>query len=433
MIGQKNNNQNPSLFRSFINSSITASSDVQKNYLQVVKNVCETIKKLLNTEKMIINVQYQPKEFWQKAKNFTSCFVDGGIDKASIFSSAPLSIRAGSYIVNPSSVEKNRELYEESMVFVGDLYDPKNELYEVSDDPFEDDQLLNKKKDAARIIFESATIVKHILLKRKLSYCFLHGPVEATAMPFTSPDFPSFTKFAVEQMLPFTANMKMDNKDRHFINIYLKTLECIKNIEYPIYGIVENTHSSIFLRNFLFNCKKKNLISNTNFEQTIATLKRYKLSDPILLEIILEENQAVKPLSVQKQSFGFGFLPGSEWEQIIKKFPDVYMGYLKVNSQQAPIRIESLHDPKNLEIDFEYILATSKLLPNYGFPVGLDVVDKFARIPKWLGKASRTCYATFRLKEALKGSDQSTISAAVKILSKKGRTWRNRPMAGGFR
>ncbi len=27
------------------------------------------------------------------------------------------------------------------MVFVGDLYDPKNELYEVSDDPFEDDQL----------------------------------------------------------------------------------------------------------------------------------------------------------------------------------------------------------------------------------------------------------------------------------------------------
>ena len=75
MIDQKNNNQNPSLFRSFINSSITASSDVQKNYLQVVKNVCETIKKLLDAEKMIINIQYQPKEFWQKAKNFTSCFV----------------------------------------------------------------------------------------------------------------------------------------------------------------------------------------------------------------------------------------------------------------------------------------------------------------------------------------------------------------------
>ncbi len=76
----------------------------KKTICIVVKNVCETIKKLLNTEKMIINVQYQPKEFWQKAKNFTSCFVDGGIDKASIFSSAPLSIRAGSYIVNPSSV-----------------------------------------------------------------------------------------------------------------------------------------------------------------------------------------------------------------------------------------------------------------------------------------------------------------------------------------
>lgn len=74
MIDQKNNNQNPSLFRSFINSSITASSDVQKNYLQVVKNVCETIKKLLDTEKMIINIQYQPKEFLAKSQKFYILF-----------------------------------------------------------------------------------------------------------------------------------------------------------------------------------------------------------------------------------------------------------------------------------------------------------------------------------------------------------------------
>ena len=28
--------------------------------------------------------------------------------------------------------------------------------------------------------------------------------------------------------------------------------------------------------------------------------------------------------------------------------------------------------------DYKYILASSKLLPNYGFPAGLDVVDKAA-------------------------------------------------------
>ena len=35
---------------------------------------------------------------------------------------------------------------------------------------------------------------------------------------------------------------------------------------------------------------------------------------------------------------------------------------------------------QNLIKDYEYILATAKLLPNYGFPVGLNVVDKFAKI-----------------------------------------------------
>ena len=41
------------------------------------------------------------------------------------------------------------------MVFLGDLYDPKNELYDFAEDDFDEDQMLNKKKDAARIIEES--------------------------------------------------------------------------------------------------------------------------------------------------------------------------------------------------------------------------------------------------------------------------------------
>ena len=82
------------------------------------------------------------------------------------------------------------------MVFLGDLYDPNNELYDFADDDFDEDQMLNKK-DGARIIFEAATLVKHILLNKKFDYC-LHGPIEATVMPFTVPGFPSFTKFAVK-------------------------------------------------------------------------------------------------------------------------------------------------------------------------------------------------------------------------------------------
>jgi len=55
------------------------------------------------------------------------------------------------------------------------------------------------------------------------------------------------------------------------------------------------------------------------------------------------------------------------------------------------------------------------------------VVDKFAKIPNWMGKASRNYYTTHLLKQAVKNKDQNTISLALKVLSKKSRSWANRP------
>ena len=152
-----------------------------------------------------------------------------------------------------------------------------------------------------------------------------------------------------------------------------------------------------------------------------------------MLEIILSSNQALKPIEAKKQIQGFSVTSGSAWENKMDQFPIVYIGYIKVNDQQSPIRIESLNSPKNLVKDYEYILATSKLLPNYGFPVGLNVVDKFAKIPNWMSRASRNYYATHLLKQAINNKDQNTISLAVKILSKKARSWRNRPRKGAFK
>ena len=132
----------------------------------------------------------------------------------------------------------------------------------------------------------------------------------------------------------------------------------------------------------------------------------------------------------KKQIKGFSVTAGSAWEDKIDSFPSVHIGYIKVNDHSAPIRIESLNQSKNLIKDYEYILATARLLPNYGFPVGLNVVDKFAKIPNWMSKASRKYYATHLLKQAIRSKDQNTISLAVKILSKKVRSWRNRPLGG---
>ena len=421
---------NSSLFIKFVKSAVTASPKVQNNFLDVTAQVALTIQKIIDDANLVVDLDYKGNDFWLKNRCKTSCFIDGGVDRTSIISSAPLSIRAGSYIVKPDAEDKHREFFEESMVFLGDLYDPKNELYDLSDDDFDEDQMLNKKKDGARIIFEAVTIVKHILLNRKFDYCFLHGPIEATVMPFTVMGFPTFTKFAVENMLPFYNKNKLNAEARHFINVYLEALKYIKQSKYPAYGIVETSNSAPYIKNLLYTYKSKGIISDKDFRNTLSTIKKYKITDSHLLEIILKNGQALKPLEVKKQIKGFSVTSGSAWEDKMESFPSVYIGYIKTTDHSSPIRIESLKSPTDFQKDFEYILATARLLPNYGFPVGLNIVDKFAKIPNWMSKASRRYYATHLLKQAIKSKDQNTISLAVKILSRKVRSWRNRPLGG---
>ena len=420
---------NSSLFVNFVKNAVTASPKVQSNFLEISNKLAETVLKIVQDADLIINLNYKGKEFWNINKCKVACFVDGGVDKTSIISTAPLSIRAGSYVVKPNATSK-REFFDESMVFLGDLFDRDNELYDFSDDDFDEDQMLNKKKDGARIIFEAATLTKHILLNKKFDYCFLHGPIEATVMPFTVPGFPTFTKFAVENMFPFINTKKINIEDRHFINLYLEALNFIKKSKFPIFGVVETSNSAPYIKNLLFNYKCKGTVSDKDYNNIIKTIKKYKITDSHLLEIILSSGQALKPIEIKKQIQGFTVTAGSSWEEKMDKFPKVHIGYIKVNDSQAPIRIETLNYPKNLIKDYEYILGTSRLLPNYGFPVGLNVVDKFAKIPNWMSKASRKYYATHLLRQAIKNKDQNTISLAVKILAKKARSWRNRPIGG---
>ena len=119
---------NSSLFIKFVKSAVTASPTVQNNFLDVTAQVALTIQKIIDDANLVVDLDYKGNDFWLKNRCKTSCFIDGGVDRTSIISSAPLSIRAGSYIVKPDAEDKHREFFEESMVFLGDLYDPKKEL-----------------------------------------------------------------------------------------------------------------------------------------------------------------------------------------------------------------------------------------------------------------------------------------------------------------
>ena len=56
--------------------------------------------------------------------------------------------------------------------------------------------MLTKKKDAARIITEAGQLVNHILTKRKIDLCFLHGPIQAV-LTFCTRRFSTFYELAI--------------------------------------------------------------------------------------------------------------------------------------------------------------------------------------------------------------------------------------------
>ena len=294
---------NTSLFQEFIkNSTKSPSRKAQQNFLNIITSVADIIKKICVSEKLIFDVSYDGKKYWQQAKKYQAIFIDGGVYSSFLSSSAPFAIRAKSYIVKPDEVLHKREVFEETVKFVGDLYDADTSLFDLSEDPYEDNQLLTKKKDAARITFETAAIVRHIFEKQKFKYCFLHGPLQTPIMPFSGPEFPLFKKNVIKTILPFFKIDESSDLDRHFINVYLSSINYIKKSKYPIFGIVERTGSTIYLRNLLFVAQRKGLISEADYDKTIGLIKRYKINDGNLFELILKDCQALKPLEVQKQS-----------------------------------------------------------------------------------------------------------------------------------
>ena len=79
---------NSSLFTNFVKQAVNASPKVQNNFLEVTAQVALTIQKILEDANLIIDLKYKGKDFWIENRCKTSCFVDGGVDKTSIISSA---------------------------------------------------------------------------------------------------------------------------------------------------------------------------------------------------------------------------------------------------------------------------------------------------------------------------------------------------------
>ncbi len=133
-----------------------------------------------------------------------------------------------------------------------------------------------------------------------------------------------------------------------------------------------------------------------------ALLDRLGYKDSLLLAMLLQPGQATESWIINKYSgFSKGIvsLPNEsqisevDWSSLKPSsafgFPRVRGCYVHVSETTDPIRVEVFDElgPDQIVEAAQHTYLYARLLPGYGFPIGLDIVDKYAHIPNWMTDA----------------------------------------------
>lgn len=150
-----------------------------------------------------------------------------------------------------------------------------------------------------------------------------------------------------------------------------------------------------------------------------------RITDSLLFRCILEPGEALQPVPIDRNDIRRA---PEAWKDVIVRYPTPRISYLQVTEWSPPIRVEMFE--KNLG-DFDWIakliLHCALLLPRYAFPVGLDIVDKYARIPNWMSRPINTHTTVRVLRRALDEGDTRLFDSLRRMLCGSGREWFLRP------
>jgi hypothetical protein len=116
------------------------------------------------------------------------------------------------------------------------------------------------------------------------------------------------------------------------------------------------------------------------------------------------------------------------WAPEIKSYPKPLTTYVKTSSESMPIRVESFPSgsfphPELIKL----IVHMSRLLPRYSFPVGLDIVDKHAKVPEWMSKQVDVMLSAQLVRKAMDAGNPAAIRMVKRMLSTNTRDWLFRP------
>ena len=427
----------PHLLMRLAENALTVAESMRDNYFRNTSKFVAALRQAIHLGQQgkrhdpILSPVSVREAQWANFGDEVVTFIDGGIGSVEISSQVPILLRVGSYCVRTGETRLNRrEQFGYYPVILGDLEGGSKD-----------------RKDFPDIVRITAELLGGLSALEKtpdLRVLMFHGPLVylvgsyAGHTPFTEHDIDLFLHhYTPDNTAAF--RLKEDFLKEAYLEIYPKMttvpnewvnrrlfeplawmaflyrrLIAIARSRSPvpiIAGVVERGELREFSERELLDRVFRGLRAkgNSDFFNTLfgrtdlnspkALLDKLCYNDPLLLGMILNPGEMSDPWTVDKYHGlrkGNVCLPGESREEVVDfsrlspssnwGFPLITGAYLHVSETTNPVRVEvfsELGESQILEAVRRSYLY-SRLLPGYGFPVGLDIADKYAKVPAWM-------------------------------------------------
>ncbi len=429
----------PHLFMKLAENALTVAESLRGNYFRNTAVFVADLRKAIRAAAegkrpdQILRTENVGDADWSQLQGEVVTFVDGGVGQAKLSSQVPILLRVGSYLVRTG--ERNlaeREQFGYYPVILGDLEGGSKD-----------------RKDFIDIVRITAELLGGLAALNRnadLDVLMFHGPLVylvgsyAGHTPFTESDIDIFLHHYASDpekgkqiKEEFLRKAKLDiyprmtnNSDEWIKNRVFEPLsfmaylfrrligEAKSRKKAPlIAGAVERGSLSKFIEKVLLErvfrglrAKGKHDYFNdmhgrTDLTSPKALIDKLGYSDALLLGMLLDPGQYTEPWTIDKyESLHTGqlTLPGKSVQEAVDftalrskdvGFPAVQGCYIHVSNTTEPLRIEVFEDMGEDQIAeaARRVYLYSRLLPGYGFPVGLDIADKYSHVPNWLTEA----------------------------------------------
>ena len=410
----------------------TESQDVQGHFVREVSKLTRRLRRILEVRGLIRKVHYRPDEYWPAQRGKAYGFIDGGVANLEIPTAAPVGIRVGSYVVRPGDESDRREEFNIEVAFVDDLYarDPRLYSPEESEDPFEDAM---KLRDAARIAAETGAALKLASrAENRPDAILVHGPLVNPAAPYGLADFPPFLLGAARELL-CDGEWEGNAGERGFVRLQRELLLRLRETGVPVAGVVERaaTGTRPFLESVLNELSGDQAgagaLKAKHADRVREAARAFALGDTAIFDLVLRAGEYVGPFVVDRQGDPRKWPKHNNLDHWIGRYPKALTTFSKPTEEAQPFRVEAFEDCADFPAVVELVVHTSRLLPSYVFPVGLDIVDRYSKVPSWLSSGVRARHQLVLLRKALENGDPRVIAYAKKVMASKGRDWLFRP------